>query len=95
MGSTLRLLIIVAAALALGGWADRKLEWPHVGPRPDDPGLVRPSPYTSITRGTNSYRPVAPLPWDEMNRSVTPPGALAPKNGKAAPPEQSPSHHKH
>lgn len=28
--------------------------------------------YQSVTAATKSYRPVAPLPWDDLNRRVTP-----------------------
>ncbi len=28
--------------------------------------------YKSVTAATKSYRPVAPLPWDELNRRVAP-----------------------
>ena len=28
--------------------------------------------YQSVTAATKSYRPVDPLPWDELNRRVTP-----------------------
>ena len=39
--------------------------------RPDDPGApAKANPYSSVTSGTKSYRPVAPLPWGDVNRRV-------------------------
>lgn len=40
--------------------------------------------YQSVTAATKTYRPVAPLPWDELNRRVTP----RPKQDPAAVPKR-------
>ena len=40
---------------------------------PSDPGAPVPrTTFPSVTAATKSYRPVDPLPWDELNRRVTP-----------------------
>lgn len=40
---------------------------------PSDPGSRVPRVgYQSVTAATKTYRPVDPLPWDELNRRVTP-----------------------
>ena len=40
---------------------------------PSDPGERVPRfTYKSVTAATKSYRPVDPLPWDELNRRVAP-----------------------
>lgn len=96
-----QLLIVLAASPVLAGW--EPLPWPHAGQMPDDPGAGGPSHYRSITAGTKTYRPVEPLPWDELNRRVAPKGALPPKvqsapnakDGKAAPADQAKPPHKH
>ena len=86
-----RLLAALLAATALTGWGvrDDGPEWPHSGPMPDNPIKVRPLRYESIGRGAQSYRPIAPMPWGDVNRRVAPPGSLpgAPpaKKGSAAP----------
>ncbi len=49
---------------------------PHAGPMPDETVKVRPLRYESITRGTQNYRPIEPMPWGDVNRRVAPPGAL-------------------
>jgi len=95
-----RLCIILAASPLLGGWGDRDGRWPHVGPMPDDPATAVASRHQSITAGTKTYRPVAPLPWGDINRKVAPPGALEPqgesepklKNGAAPPKQPAPQH---
>lgn len=40
---------------------------------PGDPSASVPrTAFPSVTAATKSYRPVDPLPWDELNRRVTP-----------------------
>jgi hypothetical protein len=57
---------------------------------PADPQAPSPAaPYRSIFAGTKSYRPVEPLPWDDVNRRVAPPGALPPP--ASAPGSQRPA----
>ena len=86
-----RLLVALLAATALTGWGGREdePEWPHSGPMPDNPVKVKPLRYESISRGAQSYRPIAPMPWGDVNKRVAPPGSLpgAPpaKKGSAAP----------
>ena len=38
--------------------------------------------YQSVTAATRTYRPVAPLPWDELNRRVTPRPKAEPPAGQ-------------
>ncbi len=66
--------------LLLGGWGDRDLEWPYAGPMPDQPVAIPYAHYGSVMSGTRSFRPVEPLPWGGVNRSVAP---------EAAPPSRS------
>ena len=48
---------------------------------------IPPARYSPVLSGTHSFRPVAPLPWGDVNRRVMPPDALksAPEQGKADP----------
>jgi hypothetical protein len=75
-----RLFGILAALLLLTGWGWHRdhhaLEWPHVGPMPDDAVKVKPFSYAPITAGNRSYRPVDPMPWGDVNRRVAPRGSL-------------------
>jgi hypothetical protein len=41
--------------------------------------------YQSVTAATKTYRPVEPLPWDELNRRVAP----RPKQDPAAVPKRN------
>lgn len=70
-----RMTFALALLIALGTGVAAQ-SWPHAGPMPDDPVKVRPLRYESITQGTQNYRPVEPMGWDEVNRRVAPPGAL-------------------
>lgn len=80
-------VLMVAPALLGWGWpSDRHtLEWPHAGPMPDDPVKVAPYRYAPVTSGNQSYRPIDPLPWGDVNRRVAPPGSLP-----GAPPARQP-----
>lgn len=75
---SIRLLVALLAATALTAWGvrDDEPEWPHSGPMPDNPVKVRPHRYESIGRGAQSYRPIAPMPWGDVNKRVAPPGSL-------------------
>jgi hypothetical protein len=48
---------------------------------------VPPARYGPVLSGSQSFRPVEPLPWGDVNRRVMPPEALksAPEQGKADP----------
>jgi hypothetical protein len=46
---------------------------------------VPPPQYRSLTAATKSYRPVDPLPWDELNRRVAPRSLNEPSGAPAAP----------
>lgn len=92
-------LVVVVLAPALLGWGwpqDRHaLEWPQAGPMPDDPVKVKPYVYAPVTSGNQSYRPIEPLPWGDVNRRVAPPGSLpgappAKKQGSDAAPAVAP-----
>ncbi len=75
----LLLVILPGQALAFG-W-HRHDDLPQViGPRdPSDPGERVPrTTYQSVTAATKSFRPIAPLPWEEMNRRVMPRPKSAP-----------------
>jgi hypothetical protein len=68
------------------------LGWTFVSPAvahdPANPdSAVPPVRYSPVLSGTQSYRPVEPLPWGEVNRRVMPPDAMpsAPGQSKTAP----------
>ena len=55
---------------------------------PANPDIVVPrARYSPVLSGSQSFRPVDPLPWGDVNRRVMPPEALksAPEQGKADP----------
>ena len=87
--------IAALAVMSLTGWGDRHSgpPWPHSGAMPDDPVKVKPFNYTAIDEGSKSYRPIAPMPWGDVNRRVAPPGSLPPsvppKTGLVVPKAQS------
>ena len=77
----LQLAIRLLAVFTLTGWGwphNGDAEWPQAGPMPDDSVKIRPYRYESITKGLQSYRPIAPMPWGDVNRRVAPSGALQP-----------------
>lgn len=55
----------------------------------DPSAAVPPSRYSPVISGTKSYRPVAPLPWGDVNRRVMPKDAQPPGAGTVAPKERS------
>ncbi len=73
--SLFRCLFMLALLTAMGTGAAAQ-SWPYAGPVPADPVKVRPLQYESIARGTQSYRPIEPMAWGDVNRRVAPPGAL-------------------
>lgn len=70
--------MIAAAMLLLGGCSAAR---PTVlsGPDPADPQIVpiQATP-VSVNAGNGVLFPVAPLPWDVVNRRVTPGSAVTP-----------------
>ena len=84
----LRLLIALIALFALTAWRDRAPEWPVSGPMPDEPGHAPHFTYDPVHKGTRSYRPVDPMPWGDVNRSVAPEGALPFAKPETPPPAQ-------
>jgi hypothetical protein len=77
------LMALLPAQAQAFGW-HRQDDLPQViGPRdPSDPGERVPrTTYQSVTAPAKSFRPVAPLSWEEMNRRVMP-------RPKAGSPEQ-------
>ena len=81
----LRLLIAIVLLPTLAGWSDRDPSWPHSGPMPDEAVHVPSAPYVPIGAGTNSYRPVEPMPWGAVNQRVAPQSAVpAPSSAPAA-----------
>jgi hypothetical protein len=64
---------------------------PTWGHDPADPNApVPPARYAPVIPGTKSYRPVEPVPWGNVNRSVAPP-----ETGKShpEPKRKSPGQH--
>ena len=86
----IRIPALVGLLHLLAGWGagDRASDWPHAGPMPDQPVRVKPLRYAPITAGSQSYRPVEPMAWGDVNRRVAPPGALP--GGPPAPPAKRP-----
>jgi hypothetical protein len=87
----MRFWIALGLSPFLVGWRDHAPPWPHTGPLPDDPGLGAGVKYQTITAGTKSYRPVEPLPWDDIMRRVMPRGAKQPLKPKQAPEQKEKS----
>ena len=81
--------------LLLAGWGERDIDWPYVGPMPDQPVAVPPDDYVPVMGGTRSFRPVEPLPWGGINREVAPVSPAAPGGDTAPPPENRHKHHQH
>ena len=81
----LRLLIAIVLLPALAGWSDRDPSWPYSGPMPDEAVHVPSVPYVPIGAGTNSYRPVEPMPWGAVNQRVAPQSAVPTPNSAPAP----------
>lgn len=82
---------VLLLLLLLAGWGERDIDWPYVGPMPDQPVAVPPDDYIGVTRGTRSFRPVEPLPWGTINRDVAP----APDGAAAPPATDMHKHHQH
>jgi hypothetical protein len=82
------LLLLTPTAAAAFDRHQHAADLPRVlGDRdPSDPSERVPrATYQSVTAATKSYRPVAPLPWDELNRRVAP----RPKQDPAAAPKRN------
>lgn len=82
------LLLLAPTSAAAVDRHQRTADLPRVlGDRdPSDPAERVPrATYQSVTAATKSYRPVAPLPWDELNRRVAP----RPKQDPAAAPKRN------
>jgi len=63
-----------ALCLALGAAACTAATPPPPSVAPADPhARVPASPYRSVTGGTQTFQPVDPLPWQDLNRKVAPP----------------------
>lgn len=73
----IRIFIAGMLLATLTGWSNRDEEpaWPHSGPMPDDPVKVKPLQYKSISQGNQSYRPIEPMPWGDVNKRVMPKGS--------------------
>lgn len=62
-------------------WRARALPYPYAARDPSDPGAGSSIlEYKRVIRGLQSYRPVDPLPWGEMNRRVTPKSGATPSH---------------
>ena len=80
------LIVVIPGTAGAFDWRDRGHGLPRViGDRdPSDPSERVPgTSYRPVTAATRTYRPVAPLPWGELNRRVTP-------RPKAEPPASQP-----
>lgn len=66
---------VLGGAILVVGLAETAPQWPVSGAMPDEAVSVPPLRYQSVSDGTKSYRPVAPLPWGDVNRRVAPPAA--------------------
>lgn len=75
----IRIFIAGMLLATLTGWGnqDEELAWPHSGPMPDNPVKVKPLQYKSIGQGNQSYRPIEPMPWGDVNKRVMPKGSGA------------------
>jgi hypothetical protein len=63
---------VLAGAVLLAGLDDAPRGWPLSGASPDKAVEVPRLGYRAVTEGTRSYRPVAPLPWADVNHRVAP-----------------------
>lgn len=50
----------------------RELAYPYAAHDPANPNEGGSARYSSVTAGLQSYRPVDPLPWGDVNRRVSP-----------------------
>ena len=76
------MLIRTLSGLLLG-WFSVSGATAHDPANPDAP--TPPARYSPVLSGAQSYRPVEPLPWGDVNRRVTPPEAREPVSGERAP----------
>jgi len=83
----IRLPAVITLLHLLAGWgtSDREPAWPHSGPMPDAPVKVKPLQYESIGKGNQSYRPIDPMPWGDVNKRVAPKGSGS-GSGSGTPP---------
>lgn len=80
-----RMSAVLGGAFVMAGLAETPPQWSVSGVMPDEAVKVAPQRYRSVTEGTRTFRPVAPLPWGDVNRRVAP--------APAAPKEQEPHAH--
>lgn len=80
-----RMSAVLGGAFVMAGFAETPPQWPVSGAMPDEAVNVAPQRYRSVTEGTRTFRPVAPLSWGDVNRRVSPP--------PAPPKEQEPHAH--
>jgi hypothetical protein len=62
---------------------------------PADPdAVIPPARYSPVLSGSQSFRPVEPLPWADVNRRVMPKDALrsSPEQGKTDPKAKQEKH---
>ena len=78
-------LVLGAHGLTGWGWHREAPPWPQAGPMPDAPVPVKPYRYAPVTSGAISNRPVAPMPWPDVNRRVSPPAVKTPPPGPTTP----------
>jgi len=64
------MLIRTLSGLLLG-WSSISGATAHDPANPNAP--TPPARYSPVLSGTQSYRPVEPLPWGDVNRRVSPP----------------------
>jgi hypothetical protein len=76
------MLIRTMSGLLLG-WLSVSGATAHDPANPNAP--TPPTRYSPVLSGAQSYRPVEPLPWGDVNRRVTPPDAQLPAPGQKTP----------
>ena len=89
-----RIAVLAAVSVLLTGWGHRPPDWPYSGPMPDEAVGIPHAKYSPVDGGTNSYRPVEPMPWGDINKQVAPqakpPGASKPEASKPEAPKTEP-----
>lgn len=74
------MLIRTLSGLLLG-WMSLSPAAAHDPANPDS--TVPPARYSPVLSGTQSYRPVEPLPWGDVNRRVMPRDAMPSASGQS------------
>lgn len=65
-------LLTITAGVAMGGCTNAVTLPRHLAQPADASVRVPPPAYSSVTGQTQSYRPVGPRDWEDLNRRVGP-----------------------